>query len=375
MRRIIVGKCRAFCSFVLFVVATIGLGCGSTTFAPMGFPMMPPTPATIHMENGPNNFFQTAQLIDLNNGPQGIIGEIDSVVDVDVYDLGAVEVGDLIIAQLDPGDTGVMALFDETGALLLVNDHRNVFLGRVEVFIEIVIRRPGDSCYLAVATTPGFGGISQYTIVAYKVPNQSLPVSYSATVILVFEETWTIHIGSRATISISDFDGADISPVFENDTQQIMDLVVSNVRIHFAAYDVEVLSTHEGSSVEPWDTKLYFGGYDASILGLAEGVDEFNTTSGQSAIVFVETFSAFMRLQPTVAEIAHALSNVASHEIGHLLGLIHTADMEAVTDVTASLNSLLIPQTFRRSAIHDTVFPIGAQDAHQMLIDNVGGVR
>ncbi|MFQ5592347.1 MAG: matrixin family metalloprotease, partial [Phycisphaerae bacterium] len=78
-------------------------------------------------------------------------------------------------------------------------------------------------------------------------------------------------------------------------------------------------------------------------------------------------------LHPSAAEMSTAIANVASHEVGHLLGLAHTADSLGIMDVTASLSELLADQDFRRSPLYYEVFPIGHQDAIQTLVDTVGG--
>ena len=109
------------------------------------------------------------------------------------------------------------------------------------------------------------------------------------------------------------------------------------------------------------------------MLGVAEDVDEYDIKRGQRAIVFAESFAAFMQLDPTIDEMAQALANVASHEIGHLLGLVHTEDPTDLMDVTASLNALMRDQSFGKSPIYRIVFPLGYQDSAQLLLDSVGG--
>ena len=117
-----------------------------------------------------------------------------------------------------------------------------------------------------------------------------------------------------------------------------------------------------------------------SRLWLREGIGpQFNKlpivgyVGAGEAIIFTDTFAAFNELRPSVEEMGQAIANVTSHEIGHLLGLIHTTDEIGIMDVTGSLRDLLGDQTFRRSPIYSAVFPIGAQDAVQSLMASVGG--
>jgi hypothetical protein len=80
-----------------------------------------------------------------------------------------------------------------------------------------------------------------------------------------------------------------------------------------------------------------------------------------------------MSLSPSVSEMALSVANVASHEMGHLFGMVHTANPVEIMDVTASLQELLEDQVFTRSPIYPAVFPLGDQDGVQYLLDAVGG--
>jgi hypothetical protein len=136
---------------------------------------------------------------------------------------------------------------------------------------------------------------------------------------------------------------------------------------------VNILSTSEGDAGDETASRVFFGTYDSALLGVAEGIDEYNATRAQEAIVFTDTFEAFMTLRPTLEEMSQAIANVASHEIGHLLGLVHTADPRGIMDVTASLSQLLVDQSFTQSRLYDQVFPLGFENEVQMLLDSVGG--
>jgi hypothetical protein len=182
-----------------------------------------------------------------------------------------------------------------------------------------------------------------------------------------------VRIGSRLPVDVPLFDAANIDPTYAGQTDYMIEEIVARVRNDYVALDVDILSTSEGDEFEPGMTRIYFGTYDEALLGVAEGVDEFNATRGQVAIVFTDTFEAFVRLQPTAEGIGQAIANVASHEIGHLLGMVNTGDPEGIMDVTASLSQLMRDQAFTRSEIYAAVFPLGYQDALRYLLDTDGG--
>lgn len=328
-----------------------------------------------YQDSAANDLLDVAQQIDVGSAPRVIQGQIDQVGDVDVYDIGPVAVGDHILVAVQTAETlpGAVAVFDDTGCTLLVNDHRNVYLGRKGPFVDLVIRRASDSCYIVMSGTPSYGGYGEYDLVVTRESNAPITDLHPDTILLVFNGGLGVRIGGRDQIDVPVFDAASISPTFEGRTKDLMARVVDLVREDYADFDVEIRSTSEGDVYDGHMSRLFFGTYDPALLGVAEGVDEYNSTYDQEAIVFTDTFAAFTPLDPSVEEMAQALANVASHEIGHLLGLVHTSDPAGIMDVTASLAELMVDQQFTLSPLNREVFPIGHENEVRSLLDAVGG--
>lgn len=328
-----------------------------------------------YLEAGNNHLFELAEPVAVRARQQVISGNVETPNDVDVFALGPVDAGDRVIVSMTtaPSLRGAIAVFDETGSTLLVNDHLNVYLGIQAPFIDVVFRRPAGQCYVAVTATPGFNTLGEYVLGATIEPNRPIPGPSADTFILDFAGAQNVRIGGRSPINIPAFDAADIDARYAGMTDVMIEEIVRLTREDFVGLNLTILSTSEGDRPGGSTSRLHFGAVDSALLGVAEGVDEYNAQTGQRGIVYTESFAAFLRLNPTPSEMAQAIANVASHEIGHLLGLVHTEDSSDIMDVTASLNQLLRDQTFGRSPIYRIVFPIGFQDSLQLMLDSVGG--
>ena len=338
----------------------------------LGLDIEPDAPT--HVETGNNEALEIAQRIELGDQQELIQGRISGAGDVDVYDLGPVSPGDRVRVELqaDAGLNGAIGLFDDTGCTLLINDHRNIYLGRQGPFVDVTIRRSSDTCLVALAPTPGFESTGSYELSAVIEFPAPIPTPRRDVFILDFEGGSNVRIGTRPAVSIPRFAAENISRKYSGLTTQMIEQIAAKVRRQFAGYNITIHSSSETTADDDSTSRIYFGTYDPALLGVAEGVDEYNAVLSQHAIVFTDTFEVFEPLRPSLEAMSQAIANVASHEIGHLLGLVHTDDETDIMDVTASLRQLLAEQLFGRAPIYSLVFPLGDQDSAQMLLDAVG---
>ncbi len=327
-------------------------------------------------EDESNDTLGTSSSLNMAPGqPLSIGGSIQTAGDIDVYDIGPLHAGDRLMVDVDADGRldAAAAVFDADGNLLYLNDDRNYFARLVDPYLDFTVRRDSDSCYVAVATSPASRSTGDYTASVSPTLDTRLPLPRPQTVLLNFDGASSVAFGGRQPVEIAPFESGKIAPDLEGANAELIDYILTRVREDYLGLDVEFYTSRDDITLPEDVTTIHFGAHDPALLGVAESVDEFNESSVQEAIVFTDTFEVFSALNPTIEEYATALANVASHETGHLLGLIHTTDTRGIMDITATLRQLMENQAFSRSPIEPTTFPFGHQDAALLLVESVGG--
>ncbi len=323
-----------------------------------------------------NDSFETAYAFPLTvSEPQAVAARIDPSTDVDVYELGTLFRGDRLILEVtgEAGLDAAVAVFDADGNLMYLNDDRNYFAGQLDPLIDFIVRRDSTTSYAVVASSPDARGAGGYTLATVVFPGVDVPPPHPQTVLLNFDGTDAVSFAGRPPVSVPVFDAASISPELQGRSDELIQLILRHVRADYAGLDVDVITSRDGGYAGADVTTIHFGAYDRALLGVAENIDEFNERAEQQGIIFTDTFQVFNVLEPTLEEYAQALANVTSHEIGHLLGLVHTADTTEIMDITASLRQLMRDQTFALAPLERMTFPMGYQDASVSLFESVGG--
>ena len=83
----------------------------------------------------------------------------------------------------------------------------------------------------------------------------------------------------------------------------------------------------------------------------------------------------FVDAAASTEQLAQAMANTTSHEIGHLLGLQHADNPLDFMSTGASVHYMMDDQSLARSQLSTSAFRVGAQHAPQLLLETVGGER
>ncbi len=113
---------------------------------------------------------------------------------------------------------------------------------------------------------------------------------------------------------------------------------------------------------------------DSDTLGFSiNGVDFANRDPGDTAIVFTDAFDASLFSgTPLADEIGLAIGNVAAHETGHLLGLLHVSGNSSLMNFASAATFQNVFLEFTSTSFDDSVFPIGFHYSPMLLSETVG---
>jgi len=378
-------------SFTLLLLPVM-IGCGTAPIPTAEAPSRerpdsaetPPAEPLVVEDDQDNGLFEAAQYATLPvSGEIEIQGTISFHDDIDIYALGPAVVGDRIIVDVT-GHDGInltAALFNETEDLIDANDDRSYYGGLVDPYISQVMQADWTNVYLAVAVSrathfasrSGQYDTGSYSIRVQRAPDAPVRQPRQQVVYLDFEGGASVQIGLEPIEVMRPFSAESISDRLAGQTDYIVGLIVNQMRRDYANYDVVLLdSKHDARPAEPYSS-LFFGNYNANYLGLADNVDTGNAAMQQEAIIYSEDLALWESLRPSAEEVAVALANIASHELGHLLGLEHTSEAGEIMATAASARQVLeIDAEFRRALLQAAVFPTGYEDNPATLLANVG---
>ncbi len=322
----------------------------------------------------PGSNFETAPLVPFDAANRMVLdNEISEGNEVHVYDLGPLEMGDrLEILAIDKAAQGLdpmIAVFDAEGFRSFWNDDINPNSGNFDAFFDGVIRHDSPSYFLAVASSNFSMTTGTYRVTVEREPGVAIAPLIGQTIVLHWDPAQNVTISDIKYGDLDEINSTKINSSFVGRTEEMKEIIIKNVAQDFAPYDIEIMTTDE-EIVSPKVTNIFFGDSTTlNIFGISDAVDFYNNNDQDNAIVFLGSFE---ELSGNFNEVCQAVANVVSHEIGHTLGLMHTADSTTIMDTTGEDVTLLEDQGFGTAPLFD--FPIGLQNADMLLSETVGRV-
>lgn len=338
---------------VLFVVSVFLAGCGGA---------VDPSAKGVS-ETEPNDAFSQAQTLDRTALlSKDLYGDLSDNDDIDVFDLGTLNADQVFSVfftadRTDYDSYVVIGLFDSEGNLAMLSDDLSCQTQEASAFSHHVVKT--DQYYLAVAFAYEWGNSALgYSL---RIVIDSSSTSYqpsSQGVYLDFDGATNIRLDTLRWAELAPLSDALSQARARAVAETILDILTDD----YAGFDIQFASSYDVAEPSAAHTVVYVTGSEDDYYGLAESTDWYNADSEDFAIVFAGNFTGRGWSDD---QIAQAAGNVVSHELGHLLGLVHTDDDSEIMDETTPDYRLRMDQDFHQASLAD--FPIGYLDALELL--------
>jgi hypothetical protein len=297
-------------------------------------------------------------------------GTISGPDDLDLYELGALAPGDrlLVDVQRTSGDLdAVTAVFNESEEVQAFNDDREADSSDLNPLLDFVIRDAAGDFFLGIsAFSGGAATTGDYEVAVTITRNAGVPAPEAQIVYLDWDGGQNIVIPNVGAYNLPPFDASVLGP-YAGRTTDMKRRVEQIVRERYDDLNLVLTSSDEGPPPAAPHSTVYFGGEDPQAFAISEQIDTFNADASDDSIVFTQSFRGSFSHTPSFEQMCQALGNTVAHEIGHLLGLLHTADCDDLMDTSCSNDRILTPQEFGTAGLDGTVFPVGVQDSVDIL--------
>ncbi|MFO0839025.1 MAG: matrixin family metalloprotease [Phycisphaerae bacterium] len=326
--------------------------------------------STQFLDQDGNFTFSAATALPLSDTNQLTFdGEITGEGDLDLYSLGNLSPGDQVnidVRALTGNLDAIAALFDNREFLEGYSDDRADDGSDLNPLIDVTIRGPAGEYFLGVNGFPGANTTGRYRVTVQLTRGGSVPAPSNQLVFLDWKGGQNIVVQNVGVFDLQPFSAADVG-LAASQTQQLKARVQQIVQQRYADYNLVVQNSDDNPTPTTPHSTVYFGGTNPRAFAISEHIDSENKDQSDNTIVFSSSFDGAFSVTPTLEQMATAIGNTTAHEIGHLLGLLHTNDAKDLMDTRGGNDSILVDQEFKTAVLDDSTFPVGFQDSPEIL--------
>lgn len=337
-----------------------------------GCPFSPPTDSSNlpFIDEEDNAAFNRATALPLAPADElSFAGEISAEGDLDLFALGTLAPGDQVFIDVRPDEESldlVAAVFDSRQYLHAYNDDRAADSSNLNPLIDFVLQGEMDEYVLGITTYAGSAGTGRYRVTVRITRGAGITPPTGQIVFLDWDGGQNLVVENVGEFDLRPFDAADLGP-YGGRSAEMKDRIQEIVAERYAGYNLVVRNSDDHPVPTEPHTTVYFGSRDARAFAISQQIDQYNKDRLDNTIVFTESFAGAFHFTPTFEQMAMAVGNTVAHELGHLLGLVHTSDCDSLMDSSCLNERLLAPQEFITAVLSEDVFPVGLQPAREVL--------
>ncbi|NOX59579.1 MAG: matrixin family metalloprotease [Planctomycetes bacterium] len=339
----------------------------------------PPVTCTTNcegLESEPNNVFAVATRVSLDDGELALSGSVNGGGDIDVFDLGPMSAGDTVrvrVTNLTGSLQPAFAMYDQLNELVNEDTLTSILSRSDSPQINHDVRVDSNPFYMAISHNVAGISTGQYELSVTVVRGDEPPAPVTQILYLNFSGG-EIDDPIFGNFQVGPFDASDIDAIYAGQTDFMIAAIRTTIEQNYERFNVTILdSINDGPLPAEGASEILFGGFNDLAFGASQDVDLYNQDTTDKAIIFIESFELNLFLQPpSPAGMSVAIGNVATHETGHLLGMHHVRDADAVMDESSPTFTLLADQEFRSAPLSAAIFPLGNHNAAALLDVIVG---